>query len=373
MEVTRGSIVESIHFGAIAVVDASGRLVAHAGSPDLVTYLRSTCKPIQALPLIESGAADAFGFGERQLAIACGSHSGSDLHASTVRDILRRAGLDESALGCGTHVPGDKAARKQLRASGSAPAWRVLLNLGRRPEGYDSWRYERPTQAEARAGEGTFNGATDVAWDSNDNIYISDGYVNSRIVCVCGNIIETRSTRGDGSTGGAALRILKVNLTSPLIVTRMPALVAPGAKAKIQVRLDTSGLRGRFPGEIQVLLNDPDLPQANLSFEGEIVPPLEFLPAPAFFLGARRGESRTASIDLINHEPRGSTRGALVNPRHTRGRRRRPSDRRARFRTRHRLCGWPAVREDAAATAGEGAVDGQEGTSCGTFGVKPGA
>ena len=61
------------------------------------------------------------------------------------------------------------------------PAWRVVLNLGRRPEGYDSWRYERPTQAEATAGEGTFNGATDVAWDSNDNIYVSDGYVNSRI------------------------------------------------------------------------------------------------------------------------------------------------------------------------------------------------
>jgi len=61
------------------------------------------------------------------------------------------------------------------------PAWRVVLNLGRRPEGYDSWRYERTTQAEARPGEGTFNGATDVAWDSDDNIYISDGYVNSRI------------------------------------------------------------------------------------------------------------------------------------------------------------------------------------------------
>ena len=61
------------------------------------------------------------------------------------------------------------------------PGWRVVLNLGRRPEGYDSWRYERPTQAEARAGEGTFNGATDVAWDSKDNVYVSDGYVNSRI------------------------------------------------------------------------------------------------------------------------------------------------------------------------------------------------
>lgn len=61
------------------------------------------------------------------------------------------------------------------------PGWRVVLNLGRRPEGYDSWRYERPTQAEARANDATFNGATDIAWDSKDNIYIGDGYVNSRI------------------------------------------------------------------------------------------------------------------------------------------------------------------------------------------------
>ena len=74
----------------------------------------------------------------------------------------------------------DKGTNSVMKFS-PGPAWRVLLNLGRRPEGYDSWRYERPTQAEARAGEGTFNGATDVAWDSDDNIYVSDGYVNSRI------------------------------------------------------------------------------------------------------------------------------------------------------------------------------------------------
>jgi hypothetical protein len=74
----------------------------------------------------------------------------------------------------------DKGTNSVVKFS-PGPAWRVLLNLGRRPEGYDSWRYERPTQADARAGEGTFNGATDIAWDSDDNIYVSDGYVNSRI------------------------------------------------------------------------------------------------------------------------------------------------------------------------------------------------
>ena len=71
----------------------------------------------------------------------------------------------------------DKGTNSTMKFS-PGPAWRVLLNLGRRPEGYDSWRYERPTQADARPGEGTFNGATDVAWDSNDNIYVRDIYCN---------------------------------------------------------------------------------------------------------------------------------------------------------------------------------------------------
>ena len=102
--------------------------------------------------------------------------------------------------------------------------------------------------------------------------------------------------------GSAPLRIMRVQMTSPLIVTGMPASLAPGTEARIRVRLDTSGLRGRFPGAIQVSLNDPDLPEANLVFEGVIVPPIEVSPAPAFFLAGRRGEARQASVEIINHE-----------------------------------------------------------------------
>jgi hypothetical protein len=78
--------------------------------------------------------------------------------------------------------------------------WRVVMNLGRRPEGYDSWRLERPTQAEARAGEGTFNGSTDVAWDTSDNIYVGDGYVNSRIAKFDknGNFVKSWGSFGRG-------------------------------------------------------------------------------------------------------------------------------------------------------------------------------
>jgi len=118
VEVTRGDRVESVHLGAVAVVDAAGRLRAHVGDPDLVTFLRSTAKPLQALSLVESGAADAFEFGPCEIAIACGSHSGSDAHADVVRAMLARIGLDEFALRCGAHRPGDRPTALRLEAAG---------------------------------------------------------------------------------------------------------------------------------------------------------------------------------------------------------------------------------------------------------------
>src|SRR5262245_36092276 len=105
------------------------------------------------------------------------------------------------------------------------------------------------------------------------------------------------------NAGSAPLRIIGVQMTSPLIVTSMPASVAPGSEAKIRIKLDTSGLRGHFPGEIQVALDDPNMHEANLGFVGDIVPSVEVAPAPAFFLAARRGEQRRASVEIINHEP----------------------------------------------------------------------
>jgi hypothetical protein len=105
------------------------------------------------------------------------------------------------------------------------------------------------------------------------------------------------------NAGGTPLRILGVQMTSPLIVTSMPASVAPGSEARIRIRLDTSGLRGHFPGAIQVSLDDPSFPDVDLGFEGDVVPSVEVSPAPAFFLAGRRGEHRQASVEIINHEP----------------------------------------------------------------------
>ncbi len=102
-ELTRGETVESIHFGAIAVVDAHGHLVAWHGDPQAVTFLRSSAKPLQALPFIEHGGQAAFGLTLREIALMCASHSGTDDHVAVLRSIQAKAGLQESDLMCGVH------------------------------------------------------------------------------------------------------------------------------------------------------------------------------------------------------------------------------------------------------------------------------
>jgi L-asparaginase II len=105
VEVWRGAIVESRHRGHLSAVDGAGHTVAALGSPETVTYVRSSGKPFQAIPVIVSGAADRFGFTEQEVAIACGSHSGEPMHVDTVRSMLGKIGLDESSLKCGVHEP----------------------------------------------------------------------------------------------------------------------------------------------------------------------------------------------------------------------------------------------------------------------------
>ena len=121
VEVTRGGRVESIHYGAVAVVDAQGRVVAQAGDPALTTYLRSTAKPFQLLPFVETGGADRFGFGERELAVMAASHSGEPRHVEAVSGILDKIGLSEAALQCGAHWPFSEESTRILRASGREP------------------------------------------------------------------------------------------------------------------------------------------------------------------------------------------------------------------------------------------------------------
>ncbi len=120
VDVFRGDLVESRHRGAIAVADAQGRLLLALGDVAAPVYPRSAVKLMQALPLVESGAADAFDLSADELAVACASHSGDRVHLDAVRSLLAKAGLAERELACGAHWPLSEATI--ARASAWRPA-----------------------------------------------------------------------------------------------------------------------------------------------------------------------------------------------------------------------------------------------------------
>jgi len=122
VEVLRGSRIESEHRGRVAVVDAEGNPVLTLGDIARPVFPRSAIKPLQALPLVESGAADRFGFGDDELALASASHAGEPAHVVVVERMLARAGLDPGALACGAHPPIHAASAQALVRSGREPS-----------------------------------------------------------------------------------------------------------------------------------------------------------------------------------------------------------------------------------------------------------
>jgi L-asparaginase II len=123
VEVTRGNLVESRHHGAVAVVDADGARVLELGDVAAPIFPRSAIKALQALVLVEAGAADRFGLGDEELALACASHGGEPAHVAGAERMLRAAGLDAAALACGAHWPLHQPSAQALaRAGGTASA-----------------------------------------------------------------------------------------------------------------------------------------------------------------------------------------------------------------------------------------------------------
>ncbi len=106
IELTRGGTLECQHFGSVAVVNAQGRLLAHAGDPHWLTFTRSTLKALQALPFVEAGGVEKFGLSTGQVALLCASHNGEQQHVDGVTDLLAKAGQTYKVLKCGCHVPG---------------------------------------------------------------------------------------------------------------------------------------------------------------------------------------------------------------------------------------------------------------------------
>ena len=114
VELWRGDLLEGMHKGHAVICDANGEVIEAWGEPGAVVFPRSAYKMIQALPLVESGAAEAAGLTDRQLALACASHQGSAMHVHAVEDWLGTLGLGEPDLRCGSHEPKDRDERDRL-------------------------------------------------------------------------------------------------------------------------------------------------------------------------------------------------------------------------------------------------------------------
>jgi L-asparaginase II len=119
--VTRGALMESRHHVHAAVVNASGTLIAAARDPELVTHWRSSAKPFQIMPLIESGGFDALAWGDDQLALGCASHGGEPEHVAIADGMLTSIGMEEGDLACGPHEPLSQRGQRALRESGERP------------------------------------------------------------------------------------------------------------------------------------------------------------------------------------------------------------------------------------------------------------
>lgn len=121
VEVTRGELLESIHFGALSIVESTGKVLGSIGDPNEVLYLRSSSKPFQTIPMVELGGVETFGVTEKELAITCASHHGTDDHVATLKSMHQKLGVSVDDLQCGVHPPTDKETNAAMILRGEEP------------------------------------------------------------------------------------------------------------------------------------------------------------------------------------------------------------------------------------------------------------
>jgi L-asparaginase II len=228
VEVTRGSRVESVHRGAVAVARADGTTSFSLGDVETPLYPRSSLKPIQALPLVESGAADAFGLSDEEIALACASHSGEPMHTSRVAAWLRKIGCSEASLACGPHPPryeptriqmvrhGYRASRVHNNCSGKHTGFlTVARHWGIATDGYE--HHDHPVQravAKTLAELAGLNG--ELAW-------AIDGCAAPNFALPLAAFARALAKIGDPSAlpenrGAAARRIVRAMIAHPELV-----------------------------------------------------------------------------------------------------------------------------------------------------------
>jgi L-asparaginase II len=171
----RGNIIENRHAVSVAVVNASGKLVAYAGNPGLQAHMRSSAKPFQTQALFLSGAVKHFGFTQKEIALASASHMGTPEHVEVAQGMLTKLGLSFENLACGIHAPADYESRKTLEASGQKPSTihnncsgkhsgmlSVALMLKAPLEGYE--KLEHPVQQLNLQTIKDLSGIEDIPW-----------------------------------------------------------------------------------------------------------------------------------------------------------------------------------------------------------------
>ena len=120
-KVIRGETVESLHCGHLLIIDGEGNEVASIGDAETVCFIRSSAKAFQLIPCLLSGAAEAFGFIESEIALACASHSGEKIHTVIAEKMLKKIGLSEADLRCGAQLPFDEKRAEEMIKSGEKP------------------------------------------------------------------------------------------------------------------------------------------------------------------------------------------------------------------------------------------------------------
>lgn len=264
--VIRGNTVESIHRGHFIVLDGEGRTVASAGDPDTVTFYRSSCKFFQAIPLITSGAADAFGFTEEEVALACASHSGQKRHVEIAASMLAKIGLDETALHCGTHAPFYRPEADKLIREGKSPSTLQnncsgkhsgMLAVARRI-GADVATYEHldnPVQQQILDVISKFAGVPrDEIATGSDGCAVPNFAVSIRaMACSFVNLIS-RADSFDRDTADAAKRLVTAALNHPELIggtDRLDTQIMQAAPGRVLSKVGADGvwLAGVLPCE----------------------------------------------------------------------------------------------------------------------------
>ena len=257
VELHRNGILESTHRGHVVVCDAMG-VIAEWGNAAQVIFPRSSCKMLQALPLVESGAADAAGLGVNHLALSCASHQGAHMHTDLAADWLAGLGLGEADLRCGPQIPADKSARALLRADYQPPC-QLHNNCSGKHSGFltlnkhigggaEYIELDHPVQKAVKAAFEEMTGAEAQGWGI-------DGCSAPNFTCEVGHLARAMAKMAaPESLGGvratAAKRLVAAMMAHPLLVAGegracSALMAAAGGKAAVK-----TGAEGVFVGII---------------------------------------------------------------------------------------------------------------------------